>query len=320
MKADRLISLLLLLQTKARRPARELAEALEVSERTIYRDVDALACAGVPVYAERGTEGGIALAPGYRRAFSHFSDEEVRALFISGSGILADLGMNRGYERAREKMRSGFTDVQRRAEHMLRGRIHVDQRRWNQSDPPFDKLALLRRAVWEDRCVTLTYADRKRAQSERTIDPFGLVSKAGVWYLIARTQAGMRTFRVDRIVEVHECAEHFARPADFDLDAYWREASERFARPADEYAVLLRVDAEVEQDICAYWRHEPIDEREHILRIHFPSIGSATRFLGSWGDRIDVLEPSELTDALVAHARAILSRHVGPPTMTRTSI
>ena len=309
MKADRLISLLLLLQTTARRPARELAEALEVSERTIYRDVDALACAGVPVYAERGSEGGIALAPGYRRAFSHFSDEEVRALFVSGSGILADLGMNRGYERAREKMRSGFTDVQRRAEQTLRGRIHIDHRRWHQSDPPFDKLALLRRAVWEDRRVTLTYADRKRVQSERTADPFGLVSKAGVWYLIARTQAGMRTFRVDRIVEVRECAEHFERPADFDLDAHWHEASEQFSRPLDAYAVLLRVDADVEEEICAYWRHEAVEERERILRIHFPSIGVARRFLGSWGDRVDVLEPNELADALIAHARAILSRH-----------
>src|ERR1700676_3280871 len=222
MKASRLLSMLLLLQSTERRSARELAAKFEVSERPGDPDVDALSAAGVPVYAERGCTGGIALAAGYRRALTQFGEDEIRALFISGSNPLVDLGLGVGRERALEKLAGALSDVQRKAADKTRGRIHLDQRRWTQADQPQEHLAALRLAVWEDKRVSLRYRDRERKTTERTVDPLGLVAKAGVWYLVARAGTEYRTFRAERIIGVKALAESFERPADFDLDAYWQ--------------------------------------------------------------------------------------------------
>jgi len=192
MKGSRLLSMLLLLQGAERRSARELAAALEVSERTVHRDVEALCAAGVPVYAERGVYGGIALAAGYRRALTQFGDDEVRTLFISGSNPLVDLGLGVGHERALEKLAGALSDAQRKAVQKTRGRIHLDPRRWNQAVQPQEHLAALRRAVWDDRRVRLRYRDREAKTTERVIDPLGLVAKAGVWYLVARSARNVR--------------------------------------------------------------------------------------------------------------------------------
>ena len=210
MKADRLISLLLFLQSRRQCSARVLAEWLEVSERTIYRDVDALGAAGVPVYAERGSTGGIVLADGYRRALTNFSEDEIRALFVSGASPLADLGLERGLDRALEKLHGALANVQQRAAEKSRARIHVDQRRWNQPEPPREVLATLRRAVWDDRRIRIRYEDRNRKSSTRSADPLGLVSKAGVWYLVARCDHDLRSFRVERIRSVEELTERFS--------------------------------------------------------------------------------------------------------------
>jgi len=307
MKADRLVSLLLLLQSAPRRTARELAGRLEVCQRTIYRDVDALCASGVPVFTERGVDGGIALADGYRRALLNFGDEEIRALFVSGSAILTDLGLGASFERALEKLRGGLGDVQRRAAEHARKRIHIDQRRWNQADPPLEKLALLRRAVWDDRRVDLRYEDRRRAVSMRSADPFGLVSKAGVWYLIARTADGMRSFRVDRILEVNERADRFERPAAFDVEAYWRETAAKMleGQPRD-YPVVMLADRDALEQLNGYCPCDILDEREGLLlRGGFSGKEAALRFCVAWGGRIRLIEPSELAEAIVEYAKEL---------------
>ena len=264
MKADRLITLLLLLQSGRRRTAGALAEALEVSERTIYRDVDALCAAGVPVYTERGPEGGIALADGYRRALTHFNEDEIRSLFVSGASPLADLGMESGLDRALEKLHGGLADVQRRAADKARSRVHIDQRRWNQGEPPRELLTVLRRAVWDDRRVRIRYEDRNRKATTRTIDPLGLVSKAGVWYLIARLseELEMRSFRVERMRSVDELPTRFERPPEFDLERYWSDTSAQFKQTSPEYFVTLRtaIDA-IETRHAVLDGGSPRDER-----------------------------------------------------------
>jgi predicted DNA-binding transcriptional regulator YafY len=312
-KADRLISLLLLLQSRRQCSARLLAERLEVSERTIYRDVDALGAAGVPVYAERGVNGGIVLADGYRRALTNFNEEEIRALFVSGATPLADLGLERGFTRALEKLHGGLADVQQRAAEKSRSRIHLDTRRWNQPEPQRALLAVLRRAVWDDRCVRIRYEDRNRAPSTRTIDPLGLVSKAGVWYLVARSNADLRSFRVDRIRIADELSERFDRPADFDLESYWRESSARFAevsRSAD-YPVTLRMSTEAVDRIAAYWPAEILDAGAHetVVRVTFPGREIAVFQIVAWCDAALLLEPAELRGAVAARARLALKRY-----------
>jgi predicted DNA-binding transcriptional regulator YafY len=310
MKADRLVSLLLLLQSAPRRTARELARTLEVSDRTIYRDVDALCVSGVPVITERGAEGGISLAEGYRKALMHFGDEEIRALFISGSAVLSDLGLGANLERALEKLRGGLSDIQRRAAEKARGRIHIDQRRWHQSDPPIEKLSLLRRAVWDDRRVELKYEDRLRTLTTRAVDPYGLVSKAGVWYVIAQTSEGFRSFRVDRIREVRELDERFERAADFDLDAHWRDATAKMMAAQPRFPVTVRVSSEAMEMVCGYWPIERVDENdESLLRVMFSSEENAIYHLMAWSEGVELIDPKSLSSVLVSRAQAILERY-----------
>jgi predicted DNA-binding transcriptional regulator YafY len=312
-KADRLISLLLLLQSRRQCSARILAERLEVSERTIYRDVEALSAAGVPVYAERGSAGGIVLADGYRRALTQFSEDEIRSLFVSGASPLADLGLERGLDRALEKLHGGLADVQRRAAEKSRSRIHVDQRRWNQPEPPRAILTALRRAVWDDRRVRVRYEDRNRSSSTRTVDPLGLVSKAGVWYLVARCGEELRSFRVDRIRGADELAQRFERPAAFDLEEYWRESSARFneASRSSDCVVLLRARAGALERLSAYWPAELVshDKNGALVRVTFPGWEIATFQLIAWSEFAALVEPEELREALVARARRTLDRY-----------
>lgn len=310
MKADRLVSLLLLLQAAPRRTAADLARRLEVSERTIYRDVDALAASGVPVFALRGAEGGIALADGYRRAITQFSEEEIRALFIPGVSLLADLGLAPSLAHAHEKLRGGLNDAQRRAAEKARARIHIDQRRWNQADPPIALLSALRAATWDDRRAEIAYEDRQGSPSVRTVDPYGLVSKAGVWYLVASTAAGMRTFRADRLRAVRVLDDRFERDEAFDLDAYWREAAERIGG-APRFAVRLRVDSEMLEMVCGFWPSERDPEDGTAITVFFPSERAAVHNLASWGDAVDLLAPASLREALAAHARKLLERYAG---------
>jgi predicted DNA-binding transcriptional regulator YafY len=311
-KADRLITLLLLLQSGRRRTAGALAEALEVSERTIYRDVDALCAAGVPVYTERGPEGGIALADGYRRALTHFNEDEIRSLFVSGASPLADLGMESGLDRALEKLHGGLADVQRRAADKARSRIHIDQRRWNQDEPPRELLTVLRRAVWDDRRVRIRYEDRNRKATTRTIDPLGLVSKAGVWYLIARLseELEMRSFRVERMRSVDELPTRFERPPEFDLERYWSDTSAQFKQTSPEYFVTLRTAIDAIDRVTLYWTAEVLesDAGYGVVRVAFPGPEAAAYQVLAWGSNVTIVEPLELRASIVERAREALER------------
>jgi predicted DNA-binding transcriptional regulator YafY len=312
-KADRLISLLLVLQSRRQCSAPMLAAMLEVSERTIYRDVDALSAAGVPVYAERGSTGGIALSDGYRQTLTHFSEDEIRALFASGASPLADLGFDRGLDRALEKLHGGLADVHRRAAEKTRSRIHLDGRRWNQPEPPRELLVALRRAVWDDRCIQMVYHDRNRTASTRIVEPLGLVSKAGVWYLVARSKGELRTFRVERIAHVEELEEHFERPGEFDLERYWSESILRFAESSrsEEIPVTFAVAAGAIDRVQSYWPVEVLETNgpEWRVRVLFPGSEIAVFQAVAWADVARVIEPAGVRDAAVARARQVLEAH-----------
>ena len=314
MKGDRLISLLLLLQSRRQCTARELAATLEVSERTVYRDVDSLCAAGVPVYAQRGSTGGIALSDGYRRALTHFNEDEIRALFVSGASPLADLGLDHGLDRALAKLHGGLAEIQKRAADKARSRIHLDGKRWNQQEPPRELLVALRRAVWDDRRIEIRYRDRNKAPSQRRIDPLGLVSKAGVWYLIARFNGEMRSFRVDRIAAANELAEQFERPPDFDLERYWRESSTTFERTSrvEDCPVTLGVPVDwIERVTEAYWQAEIVDRTPAgaTIRIVFPHVDIATYQLIAWSEFVTLLEPASLREEVTKRARTALDRY-----------
>lgn len=203
--------------------------------------------------------------------------------------------------------------MQQRAAEKSRSRVHLDTRRWNQPAPPRDLLTALRRAVWDDRRLRIRYEDRNKAASTRVIDPLGLVSKAGVWYLVARYDEELRSFRVERIRSADELAERFERPDEFDLEQYWSESSARFAqtsRSAD-CVVTLRARHDALERITAYWPAEIVSRRAHdaLVRITFPGSEIAVFHLLAWSDAAALVEPAELRDAVIAAARRALKRY-----------
>src|SRR3954468_6481995 len=230
-RASRLISLLLLLQTRGQLTAAELAERLEVSERTIQRDADALAAAGVPVEARRGPAGG------YRTRLTGLTAEEAEALF---AGPVAELGLGRVFADARLKVLAALPpELQERAERSVR-LFHLDTRGWFRGEDKTPHLPTLASAVWQGRRVRARYREGPRVV-QRTLDPLGLVLKAGAWYLVARRSAGLRVYRVSRFVAARVGEETFERPAAFDLASFWEEWSTSFERDRPQFDVRLRV-------------------------------------------------------------------------------
>ncbi|WP_433323654.1 helix-turn-helix transcriptional regulator [Spirillospora sp. CA-294931] len=240
MRASRLISLVLLLQSRETMTAAELARELEVSERTVYRDVEALSAAGVPVYADQGRHGGYRLVGGYRTRLTGLSREEAEALFLSGlPGPAEDMGLADAVAAAELKVLAALPESLRDAPKHAGQHFHLDAPGWfGHSEPP-PMLRELARAVWRDEVVELRY--RKAEEVTRTVRPYGLVLKNGVWYLVAAVGGGHRTYRVERITAVRPTGETFERDEDFDLPAHWRGQAEEFVRSMLREEVTVRL-------------------------------------------------------------------------------
>jgi predicted DNA-binding transcriptional regulator YafY len=313
MKSGRLLAMLLILQARGRMSARDLAGRLEVSQRTVYRDLDALSAAGVPVHAERGAAGGIVLADGYRKALTQFGDDEIRSLFTAGDNLLADIGFEDRLPVALEKLAGALSDTQRRAANTMRGRVYVDHRRWKQSAQPREYLALLRVAIWEDHRVVLRYKDQNQRTSERVIDPLGLVAKAGIWYLVARSGNEMRTFRAERILGVTETDEHFTRPDGFDLVGFWRQWTIDFEDRLPAFPVIVRVPRDEAREIGSYWEAQLLDDGSRsgtaLVKVIFPSESAAVHQIIAWGEKSDIVEPDVLRAQVVARAHEVIAHH-----------
>lgn len=228
MRASRLLSILLLLQTRGRRTAQELAAELEVSVRTVYRDVESLAAAGVPIYAERGPSGGYQLVDGYRTRLTGLTSEEAESLFLAGiPGPAAELGLGTVLAAAQLKLLAALPPELRSRAGRVRERFHLDAPAWfhDAERPPY--LATVANAVWDQRSIRVRY-HRWGGEVCRRLDPLGVVLKGGLWYLVARAAGEVRTYRVSRILELEVLGEHFERPEGFDLADYWASWTQQF--------------------------------------------------------------------------------------------
>ncbi|WP_399922463.1 helix-turn-helix transcriptional regulator [Streptomyces kanamyceticus] len=225
MRADRLLALLLLLQNRGRMTAPELAEELEVSVRTVYRDAEALAASGVPVYAERGPAGGFRLLDGYRTRLTGLTDDEADSLALAGMpGAAADLGLGAELATAQLKLTAALPTGLGERSRRIQERFHLDAAAWFRTAEPAPRLAVIAEAVWRERVLTARYR-RWGGEVDRELHPLGLVLKAGNWYLVASADDKVRTYRVSRFLTVTVAEEPCVRPAGFDLAAYWDEAS-----------------------------------------------------------------------------------------------
>src|SRR5215212_5054303 len=196
MRADRLLSIMLLLQVHRRLTARELANRLEVSERTIHRDMDALSGAGIPVFAERGSGGGWALMEEYRTNLTGLNKEEIQALFVMNSPrLLADLGLSKASDAARIKLRAALPSMSRDDAEYARQRVHIDATGWNRSEESILMLPTIQEAIWKERKLHILYERSGCPATERLVDPLGLVAKGSVWYLVAGVEGETRSYR-----------------------------------------------------------------------------------------------------------------------------
>ncbi|WP_405873565.1 helix-turn-helix transcriptional regulator [Streptomyces sp. NBC_00005] len=246
MRAARLIKMVLLLQSRPSMTAAELARELEVSERTVTRDAQALSEAGVPVYADRGRAGGYRLIGGYRTRLTGLARGEAEALFLSGvPGALREMGLEDAASAARLKVSAALLPSLQDASEAAAQRFHLDAPNWfaEPKTPPL--LPAVADAVWDDRRITARYRSRE-AEVERELEPYGLVLKAGVWYVCARVAEGgaFRVYRIDRFTAVEAGADRFVRDEEFDLPGFWAEQAEQFARSILRAEVVVRLSAD----------------------------------------------------------------------------
>jgi predicted DNA-binding transcriptional regulator YafY len=324
-RADRLLSLVLLLQARGRATAQAIAAELEVSVRTVYRDLEALVAAGVPVLTESGPGGGCRLMEGYRFPLRGLSPDEAEALLILGvPGVLRELGLDAALDAAQRQIRvtAGGPDLISGA-----ALVHLDMPRWFGSQEDVPCLRDLARALRSGRRLALGYrAPGDVGDAEvRVVGPLGLVNKAGLWYLVAAPadrgddRPAVRVFRVARIASARPLAGPFERPAGFELAAFWRQWSAEFEASRPRLPVTLRASpralailGEVFGQAAGPALAAALPPDEHgwrVLTLSFEHERAAAHRLAGFGDQVEVLAPPSVRAGLVATARRILGRY-----------
>ncbi|MFG2622793.1 helix-turn-helix transcriptional regulator [Streptomyces sp. NPDC048507] len=323
MRADRLLSLLLLLQNRGRMTAPELAAALEVSVRTVYRDVEALAASGVPVLADRGPAGGYRLMDGYRTRLTGLTDAEAGSLFLAAvPGPANELGLGAELTTAQLKFRAALPAALADRARRVQDRFHLDAPAWFRDADPVPHLAALARAVWEQH-VLRTHYRRWRGEVHRELHPLGLVLKAGIWYVVALGEGSVRTYRVSRFLAVERLPETFERPAGFALAAYWEHSSRRMEAALHHDTARLRVSPRAARLLPVRFgaagrralegAGPPGPEGWVEVRLSVESPAVAVGDLLGLGGEAEVLGPPELREAVGRTVRALAKRYTPPP-------
>lgn len=305
MRAARLIKMVLLLQARPAMTGAELARELEVSERTVTRDALALSEAGVPVYADRGRSGGYRLVGGYRTRLTGLARGEAEALFLSGlPNALREMGLQDAASAARLKVSAALLPSLRDASDSAAQRFHLDAPGWYKEPETPELLPAVAEAVWDDRTLVARYR-RQDTEVERELAPYGLVLKAGVWYLCARVDASFRVYRLDRFTEVTLTDERFERDETFDLPAFWDERAAQFARSILRTEVVLRLSPEglrllpyltdrASAQEATDAAGPPDDNGWTTLTLPVESPDVAFSQLFAFGPELEVVEPAEL--------------------------
>ena len=315
MRADRLLSALLLLQAHGRLSGRELAERLEVSARTVHRDMEALSASGVPVYALRGAQGGWQLDEGWRTQVPGLDEVELRALLMAQPRVIGDSRLAAAAERALGKLMAAMPGGMRQQAASIRQRLYVDTTGWRGTSENLAWLPVVQEAVSRDRKLRIAYRKAGGERSLRVVDPLGLVAKGSTWYLVAQTSRGLRTFRVSRIQEAKVLDKACERPAQFDLAEHWKASTSRFLEGWEKVEVTLRLEARAAENIRR-WRMvlEEIENRDgwETLRVQFDHVEEAVFVVLGMGSRVEVVGPEKVRKRVEAEVRGMAER-IGEP-------
>lgn len=320
MRSDRLLAILLLLQTRGRCTAPQLAEQLEVSVRTIYRDVEALSSAGVPVYTEQGRGGGVRLIAGYRTDATGLTTGEAQALFtFSGRTATGDSATDAHLRAAFRKLLAALPAEQRPAAERGEQRILVEPQGWGRRTETGEFLDVLQQAVVDGCSVFLRYRRPRREPAEYVVHPVGLVAKAGVWYLVACRDGEPRTYRSGRI-EHAELRGPVALPPDLPpLAELWLTMRAAFERPGTGVVIEVRAPHDVTRDLIEGTsaavvaeptkRRDPEHEGHDLVTLTFRSLGHARALLLGHYDRLEIVSPDDLIAEFAAAGRALTERY-----------
>ncbi|MEV4706479.1 YafY family protein [Actinoplanes sp. NPDC049316] len=322
MRASRLVSLLLLLQTRGRMTAQELAEELEVSVRTVYRDVESLGASGVPVYADRGPAGGYQLLDGYRTRLTGLTGDEAGSLFLAGvPGPAAELGLGSVLAAAELKLRASLPGELADRADRVRERFHLDAPGWFRADEPTPFLATVADAVWRERQLEVRYR-RWKAPREvtRTLSPLGVVLKAGRWYLVAGAGERVTAYRVANILDAEIRDEPVTRPAGFDLAAFWREWTDRYESSVYTDTATVRMTTEALARMAYVFppemsrvaraeATEPDASGWVTTRVPIESVRHGHIELLKLGADAEVLTPPELRERFAETARGLMATY-----------
>jgi predicted DNA-binding transcriptional regulator YafY len=321
-RASRLVSILLLLQTRGRMTAQDLAGRLEVSVRTIYRDVESLHSAGIPLYGDAGPNGGYQLLDGYRTRLTGLTTDEAESLFLAGlPGPAAELGLGAVVTAAQLKLMAALPVELRDRAGRIQERFHLDAPTWYRDSEPVTYLPAVADAVWNERRLQVRYRRWKAPQEvDRVLEPYGLVVKAGRWYLVARCGEHVRTYRVSQILDLHALPDPFTRPVDFSLPAYWQEYLTEFESSLRRGQAVVRLSPRglerlpdlMTPGVAAAARDtaQPPDE-EGWTRVTLP-IESIEHALGEFlrlGTDVEVLAPDELRTAIATTTAELARRY-----------
>jgi predicted DNA-binding transcriptional regulator YafY len=322
MRADRLLSILLMLQNRGKVTASRLAEEMEVSVRTIYRDLDALSAAGIPVYIERGPLGGCALVEGYRTHLTGLNQAQVKALFmLSVPASLDQLGVSRDLKTALDKLAAALPPQYRQDERKVHQRVYLDWTDWSHGPAGASLLPLIYQAVWEDRQLAITYnvdfGPPGRMPFQRIVEPYGLVAKAGEWQLVAAnggpTERGcLQVYNLSQLLKAVPLDARFERPPDFDLTLYWQNHCSELAMNRPSFPVTLRIStalaAQLNSNRDQLQLSGPPDPKGYRqTTLLFETFEEARRQVLSFGRAAEVVEPEALRRSVIDYARQIVA-------------
>jgi predicted DNA-binding transcriptional regulator YafY len=314
MRADRLISIILLLQNHGKMTTKALANELEVTERTIHRDMEALSVAGIPVLAERGKHGGWRLVDQYRTRLTGLKDSELKTLFLSPSfQLLSDLGITKDWKEARQKLLAALPNTLQSQADNLWNRIHIDIDPWKQSSQETTALSLLQQAIWEERKICIAYEKANKESSERIVEPLGLVAKGRTWYLVAVSNQEIKNFRASRIKSVELLNETFIRPPHFQLAEYWTESKQSFVRNLPIFEVEVEASPSIMERLSFSGRFAQVvskgspNENGWIpVKLTFDTEQEAASYIIGFGDQIKILSPTSLIESVKAIGESVL--------------
>jgi len=312
MKADRLMSVLLLLQARGQVSERELAEQLEVSQRTIHRDLEALSAARIPVSAVRGAQGGWQLEKGWRTQVPGLDEAELRALLMAQPRALGNPRLAAAAQSAMTKLMAAMPEpLKAQAAHMQQ-RLHVDPTGWRDTGEDLSMLSVVQEAVARDRKLAFDYTRADGERSSRTVDPLGLVSKGLSWYLVARTAKGMRTFKVSRMQHVAVLAVEFERPARFDLAAHWLSSTAELDRKRTSFPTILSATPDAARRLQSWCVTKPAPQAPSAcetgrvsLQVEFGGESEARFIVLGLGSAVQVVKPVALREWVQEQARVV---------------